>query len=74
MEMISIKDDMPDSEILVSVCSERYDKYGYARLKFKRKYGKTICEWVYDEPQSIQFSPISHWWPIPDRSADTRSI
>ena len=65
MEMISIKNYMPDSEILVSVYSERDDKYGYARLVSKKKYGETIHEWSFEGKQDIEYSTISHWWPIP---------
>ena len=70
IKRINVKDDLPDSDILVSVYSERDDKYGYARLVSKKKYGETIQEWSFDEKQDIEYSIISHWWPIPELPAD----
>ena len=65
IKRISVKDDLPDPGVLVSVYSERDAKYGYARLVSKKKYGETIHEWSFEGKQDIEYSTISHWWPIP---------
>ena len=63
---ISIEDRLPDTGRLVSVYSQEDEKYGYAKLESKKIYGETINKWVFDEPQLIEYSTISHWWELPE--------
>ncbi len=69
-EMISIKDEMPDPGVLVSVYSQQDDIYGYARWSSKKKFDSTIGKWALDRAQKIEYSPISHWWELPELSDD----
>ena len=61
---------MPDADRLVSVNSEEGKKYGYARLKSKKRFGDIIVVWVYDDHQPIEGYPISHWWELPELPED----
>ncbi len=63
---ISVEDSLPDYGELVSVYSQEGDKYGYAKLGSKKRYNETVNKWVIEEAQSIRYSPISHWWPVPE--------
>ncbi len=54
-EMISTEDEMPEPGALVSVYNEHDNKYGYARLVSRKKYGEAIYGWSYDVRQDIEF-------------------
>lgn len=69
-KMIPVTEDMPDPGVLVSVYSEQDDVYGYARWLSKKKFGSVIGKWAFVDSQSIEFSPISHWWPVPELPED----
>ncbi len=66
-KMIPITEAMPDPGVLVSVYSQQDNLYGYARWSVKKKFGSTVGKWTFDEQQNIEYSPISHWWPIPEQ-------
>ncbi len=69
-KMIPITEAMPEPEVLVSVYSKQGDVYGYARWSNKKKFGSVIGRWTCNDSQSIGFSPISHWWPVPELPED----